>query len=199
MTTAQILNCEILPPESGQAWVGIFTAAMQQTNRLNAALCLQRSLTTAHMDRHLAAARLHRPHSAGRQVKGLQIGAAQRGRRHRLDGVQHRCAARHAAGVPVRELAAGDQDERVLGIGPLVSRDDAGRGPGRTCTWAIDRSSGCRPLGWLLRRRRAQFVQARKGDGLDLAGLTEKVHGLASEKSTNLAVRRARCPSAFCY
>ena len=38
-----------------------------------------------------------------------------------------RGAARHAAGVPVLELAAGDQHEGVLGIGPLVGRDDVGR------------------------------------------------------------------------
>ena len=38
-----------------------------------------------------------------------------------------RRAPRHAAGVPVLELAAGDQHHRVLGIGALVGRDDVGR------------------------------------------------------------------------
>ena len=53
-----------------------------------------------------------------------------------LDRVKHGRAARHAAGVPVLQLAPGDQDQRVIGVGPLVGRDDVGRHKTRTTAFA---------------------------------------------------------------
>ena len=49
-----------------------------------------------------------------------------RDHRLRLDRVEHRGAARHRARVPVLELPAGDEHERILGVGPLVGGDDVG-------------------------------------------------------------------------
>ena len=58
--------------------------------------------------------------------------------RHRigLECVEHGGAPRHAAGVPVFELTAGDQHHRVVGIGSFVGRDDVGRHEARPAAFA---------------------------------------------------------------
>ena len=47
--------------------------------------------------------------------------------RGRLERIEHRGAPRHRAGVPVLELAAGGEDERILGVRHLVRRRELGR------------------------------------------------------------------------
>src|SRR5205085_1492545 len=42
--------------------------------------------------------------------------------RSRLERIEHARAARHRAGVPMLELPAGGEDERILGIRHLVGR-----------------------------------------------------------------------------
>ena len=77
--------------------------------------------------------------------------------RIRLDRVEHRGAARHAAGVPVFELAAGDQHHRVLGVGALVGRDDIGRYEARAARLARE------GLGEHHRLARVALLHARIG------------------------------------
>ena len=53
----------------------------------------------------------------------LGDGAARhRGDRRRLERVEHRGAARHGAGVPMFELAAGGEDERIFLVRHFVRR-----------------------------------------------------------------------------
>ena len=49
------------------------------------------------------------------------------GNRVGFNSVQHSGAARHAAGVPVFELPACDQDHGVIGVRAFVGRNDVGR------------------------------------------------------------------------
>ncbi len=51
----------------------------------------------------------------------------QGGDRFGLDRIEYRGAACNRAGVPVLELAPGDEHERVLPVGALVGRNDVGR------------------------------------------------------------------------
>ena len=72
-------------------------------------------------DAELAAARGAALDAARLRVVGVH-------EHHRLGhgAVQLGHAARHAAGVPVFELAAGDQHQRVVGVGQLVGADEGG-------------------------------------------------------------------------
>src|SRR5207237_9468195 len=66
----------------------------------------------------------------------------------RLGRVEERSAARHRAGVPVLELPAGDEDERILGVGTLVGGNEirgnelAAPVPGREILGEYDRLAG---------------------------------------------------------
>ena len=73
------------------------------------------------------AARSHANGLAGCEAHPGHVCAAHRGCGRRLQRVEHRSAARHAAGVPMLQLPPGDQHHRVLGIGLLVGGDQAGR------------------------------------------------------------------------
>ena len=78
------------------------------------------------MDGHTTAPRFDRNHVTRLQAQGLQIVAAERGRSDGLQCIKHGCATRHATGVPMLQLAASDQHERILRIGSLVCRNDVG-------------------------------------------------------------------------
>ena len=58
--------------------------------------------------------------------KLLEIERMYRRHRLRLNGVERRGAARHRSGMPVFELAAGDQHHRILGVRPLRRGDEVG-------------------------------------------------------------------------
>jgi hypothetical protein len=75
---------------------------------------------------YLAAARAHRDHIARCQPQRLQVSAAQAGGGHGFERVQHGGAAGHAAGVPVLQLAAGDQYKGEVGVRALVGGNDVG-------------------------------------------------------------------------
>ena len=125
--TAQYLNSGILPN-------GIERRVGQQVGRRlvvgegHEHRAVRRAVVAPHVDRDLAAARRARvitspgcrpsARRSRRFIEAVAIGSS---------ASSTRGAARHAAGVPVLELAAGDQHEGVLGIGPLVGRDDVGR------------------------------------------------------------------------
>jgi hypothetical protein len=65
-----------------------------------------------------------RHHVARRDALRRQVQRMHQRHRIGFDRVQHAGAPRHAAGMPVLELAAGDQHHRVLGIGPLGRGND---------------------------------------------------------------------------
>ena len=74
-----------------------------------------------------------------------------------LQGIERGRASGHAAGVPVLELAAGDQHHRIVGVGALVGGNDVGRNeaaPAGFAREAVDEDD---------RIARVAFVAARVG------------------------------------
>ena len=65
--------------------------------------------------------------SPGLMPELLQRAARHRSDRARLQRVEHRGAPRHGAGVPMLELAAGGEDERIVVVRRLVRRRELGR------------------------------------------------------------------------
>src|SRR3984957_19525052 len=85
-----------------------------------------RTLIGTRVQAHRAAARLDGDQIAGLRTEPRHIERIERCHRIRLNGIQHPRAARHAAGMPMLELAAGDQHHRILVVGPLIGRNDVG-------------------------------------------------------------------------
>ena len=79
------------------------------------------------MNGYLPPTRLHSDDIARHQPQGGQVLPAQASCGHRLQRIQYGGAPRHAAGMPVLQLAPGDQHERVVGIRALVGGNDVGR------------------------------------------------------------------------
>ncbi len=80
-----------------------------------------------------------------------------RGDRLRLDRIQHARAPRHGAGVPVLELAPGDEHHRIVVVGALRSRDDVGGNEPRAAALGremIDEYHGLARVGFALARIR---------------------------------------------
>jgi hypothetical protein len=96
----------------------------------------RRALVGTRVQAHRPAARLDGQQPARRHAQGLQVQRVDQRGRVGLDRVEHAGAPGHAAGVPVLELAAGDQHHRVLGIGALVGGQDVGRHEARPAVLA---------------------------------------------------------------
>ena len=75
------------------------------------------------------------------QAEPAQLVAVHRHGRLGLDGVEHVGAAGHRAGVPVLELPAGDQDERVLANRAARPPGMSRPAPGGPCRSAVGKRS----------------------------------------------------------
>ena len=60
------------------------------------------------------------------RAERVEIERVQRCDGLRLDRVEHGSAARHRAGMPMLELAPGDEHERIFLVGALVGGNDVG-------------------------------------------------------------------------
>ena len=126
--TAQNLNSGILPMGSSASVVRRLAAASRKwkgmkTEPGGVRVAEPRTVSAISPRRELHAdpvARRRRPRRSAVVGVDLDEGLG-------LERVERLRAARHHAGVPVLEHAAGDEDERVLGVGQLVGAGVLGR------------------------------------------------------------------------
>src|SRR2546428_304690 len=79
------------------------------------------------IQRDLAAPRFDGDDFARLRAERREIERMERGYRFGLDGIEHAGAARNGAGMPVLELAAGDEHHRIIPVGLLGGANEVRR------------------------------------------------------------------------
>src|SRR5437773_3681465 len=78
-----------------------------------------------------------------------------------LERIEHAGAPRHAAGVPMLELAPGDEHHRVVGIGPLCGGNDVGWNELRLAAFTrerVDENDRVAPIAFVATRVRHRVL-----------------------------------------